>query len=79
MVPAESNDIELPKRITRQCCSGKTCTTDLTLLEMEPVSAAGEPKLPVLYMYVRASNGDEFSGVRWMTRSAMTQWLHESQ
>lgn len=67
---------DLPKTITRHCCSGKPCTTDLYLDTIHPAAAPGEPELPAIYAY-RRSNDNLFSD--WASLAATRIWLQETE
>lgn len=59
-VPQKPAGDELPDRILRQCCAGKTCWTLLELFsELVPGATEGAPTVRV-WGYRRESNGDTF-------------------
>lgn len=68
---------ELPKTLERHCCSGKSCTTTLSLDSMDARVAPGQEPIPTLYRYLRESNDDQF-GPGWSTAESLLAWVEES-
>lgn len=53
---------ELPEKLERQCCVGKTCGTT-RLLKAKSAELVGDEAV-VIYSYVRSSNGDSYFSAR---------------
>lgn len=63
---------ELPKTITRRCCSAKDCVTTLYLVDN------GSPRgWPLLYDYIRG-NGTSYTA-DWYTEQEMLDWLEQTK
>lgn len=65
--------IGFPQEIERWCCVGKSCgNTTLELI------SSGANTDPVLYDYVRVTNGNSYTG-GWKTAEEMDRWLEETK
>lgn len=71
-------DTQLPRRLERNCCRGKSCgKITLWLDSLDPVRAEGDEAVPTLYRYRRVSNDNGY-GPEWSTRAALAAWIEES-